>query len=86
MPNKIVQARVKEELKKQADELFASIGMSTADAIRIFLQQSVNDSGMPFTPKIKNPNSKTLEAINDIENGKVIKAKDRQSFYKDLGI
>ncbi|MFM2343465.1 MAG: hypothetical protein RLZZ210_73 [Pseudomonadota bacterium] len=86
MPNKIVQARVKEELKKQADELFASIGMSTADAIRIFLQQSVNDSGMPFTPRIKTPNSKTLQAINDIENGKTRKAKSKKDFYKELGI
>lgn len=86
MPNKIVQARVKAELKQQADELFASIGMSTADAIRIFLQQSVNDCGLPFTPKIKNPNPKTLKAIKDIETGKVIKAKDSKSFYKDLGI
>jgi len=86
MANKLVQARVREDLKMQADELFASIGMSTADAIRIFLQQAVNDCGLPFTPKIKNPNATTLKAIKDIENGKVIKAKDKKSFYKDLGI
>lgn len=45
-----VQSRVDASLKAQAEAVFSGMGMSTADAIRIFLQQTVNDGGLPFRP------------------------------------
>ena len=64
-----VQSRVSPELKKQADAIFTSMGLSTADAIRIFLQQVVNNGGLPFQPMAKRPNAKTREAMQELENG-----------------
>lgn len=69
MSSVTVQARISPELKQQADALFAALGLSTADAIRIFLQQSVNMGGLPFQPTIKRPNAETLEAMMEIEQG-----------------
>ena len=37
-------------LKKQAEELYASMGTSLSEAIRIFANQSVLEQQMPFTP------------------------------------
>ena len=64
-----VQARINPDLKQQADALFAALGLSTADAIRLFLQQAVNTGGLPFQPSIKRPNADTLEAMAEIERG-----------------
>ena len=41
--------------------------MTISEAIRIFLKQSVNSSGLPFRPHLKQPNSDTLKAFNETE-------------------
>ncbi len=60
-----VQTRVSEELKTQADALFKEMGLTTTDAIRMFLSQCVNQGGLPFTPTGKRPNAQTIDALND---------------------
>jgi DNA-damage-inducible protein J len=69
MSNVTIQARVSPELKKQADALFTALGLSTADAIWVFLQQSVNMGGLPFQLIVKRPNTETLEAMAELEQG-----------------
>ncbi len=69
MSNVTVQSRVNPDLKAQAESIFSNMGMSTADAIRIFLQQSVNVGGLPFQPHAKIPNAETLEAMEELANG-----------------
>ncbi len=84
--NDTVQARVSAELKAQAEAVFASMGLKTSDAIRLFLQQSVNIGGLPFQPKAKVPNVETLEAMKEIENGQGTRYKDADAMFKDLDI
>jgi DNA-damage-inducible protein J len=86
MANVTVQSRVKPELKASADALFAAIGMSTADAIRIFLQQSVNENGLPFQPHAKRPNAETLAAMRELDSRKGKRYKNSQEMYKALEI
>lgn len=69
MANVTVQARISPELKEEAETILAEIGLSTADAIRVFLQQTVNAGGLPFQPTAKRPNAETLEAMTELENG-----------------
>lgn len=69
MANITVQARISPELKEQAEAILAAIGLSTADAIRLFLQQTVNSGGLPFQPTAKRPNAETLEAMRELERG-----------------
>lgn len=69
MPNVTIQSRVKPELKQEAEAIFDAIGLSMGDAIRLFLQQSVNIGGLPFQPMVKQPNAETLAAINELESG-----------------
>ena len=67
MSSVTVQLQVSPELKKQAEAVFAALGLSTAGAIRMFLQQVVNTGGLPFQPTAKRPNPKTLEAMTELE-------------------
>ena len=43
-----VHTRVTDEIKKQADKLFSSLGLTTSQAITLFLTAAVNHNGMPF--------------------------------------
>lgn len=69
MQNVTVQARVSAELKREAEAIFAAIGLTTAEAIRIFMQQSVNSGGLPFQPTAKVPSPKSEHAITELADG-----------------
>jgi len=69
MPNVTIQARVSLELKEQAEAVFNAIGMTTAEAIRVFLMQAINSGGLPFQPTAKMPNAETVAAIMELEDG-----------------
>lgn len=43
-----VNIRMDEELKKQAEKLFADLGLNMTTAINVFVRQSVNYGGIPF--------------------------------------
>lgn len=66
--NTHVQARVSPELKEQADAIFNAMGLKTAEAIRLFLQQVVNTGGLPFQPRAKMLNAETIDAIKEMED------------------
>ncbi len=86
MANETVQSRVKPELKAEAEALFSAMGMSTAEAIRIFLQQSVNMGGLPFQPSARQPNAATLDAMNELKRGGGTRYTSSKELYEDLGI
>jgi DNA-damage-inducible protein J len=69
MANTTVQARISADLKEDAEAVFAAIGLTTAEAIRLFMQQTVNRGGLPFQPTAKMPNAETWGAITELEDG-----------------
>ena len=69
MPNVTVQARINPDLKKEAETILSEIGMTTAEAFRVFLKQVVNSGGLPFQPTVKVPNTETQAAILKLEKG-----------------
>ena len=62
-----IRARVDSNIKKEAEAIFAKIGLNTSQAINIFLNRVIQEKGIPFELKI--PNEETLEAIRELENG-----------------
>ncbi|PST48179.1 translation repressor RelB [Bifidobacterium callitrichos] len=66
--------RVDAELKRQAAELYESMGMSLNTAINVFLRQSVREHRMPFQPSLEPvlpetgyvaPNGITYKGLDD---------------------
>lgn len=53
--------RVDEKTKAQAAEALAAMGLSVADAVRIFLKRVVDEQAFPLEPKA--PNSETRAAM-----------------------
>lgn len=59
----MLHVRVDEELKTQASEALAAMGLSVSDAVRILLKRVVNDQAFPLELKV--PNAQTRAAMED---------------------
>ena len=79
MATSLIQVRVDEKLKKQADELFADLGLDTGTALRIFLKQALKVGGLPF--KVLKEKSKGYD-LDEAPSVKAIRA-EIQKMPKD---
>lgn len=59
------QVRIDENLKKQANELFAKLGMDMSGAMNIFLRQCVMRGGLPFEVTIPQYKPEVLDAMEE---------------------
>ncbi len=58
-----VRCRINPEVKVQAEEVLASIGMSISEAMRLFLKQVAVRGEFPLELKV--PNQKTMSAFKE---------------------
>ena len=63
-----VSIRMDTELKAQADELVAELGMNLSTAFNIFVRQSLREGGIPFEIRTDRPNKETIAAMLEAEN------------------
>ena len=63
-----ISIRMDTELKAQADELFAELGMNLSTAFTIFVRQSLREGGIPFEIRTDRPNKETIAAMLEAEN------------------
>ena len=59
--------RTDAQLKKEADRLFADLGMNFSTAVNTFLRQAVREQGLPFRPTRDVPNAETLAAMREAD-------------------
>ncbi|WP_165069011.1 type II toxin-antitoxin system RelB/DinJ family antitoxin [Desulfovibrio sp. ZJ200] len=74
--------RMDSTIKRQAQELFATLGMDMTTAVNIFLRQSIRRQGLPFDVALNRPNRETLEAIAEVREMK--KHPERYKGYTDV--
>ncbi|MBE6877144.1 MAG: type II toxin-antitoxin system RelB/DinJ family antitoxin [Ruminococcus sp.] len=63
-----LQVRLNDELKAQADELFASLGLDTSTAVRIFLTMALEKNGLPFEVKHHPLSAELSQAVYESRN------------------
>lgn len=81
-----INLRIEPEVKKEAELLFNSFGISVTDAINIFIRTSLMEGGFPFQIKQPRYNHETEMAMNEarkIMNGE-IKSKSYNSLSEIL--
>lgn len=61
--------KIDPELKKEAQEILDTFGLTLTGAINIFLRQVVREQAIPFRVGNPFPNDETLQAIRDARNG-----------------
>ncbi len=59
----MVHVRVDNEVKEQATEALAAMGLSVSDAVRLFLKRVVAEQAMPIELKV--PNAETQAAMKE---------------------
>lgn len=59
----MLHVRVDDEIKAQATEALAAMGLSVSDAVRILLKRVVSDQAFPLELKV--PNAQTREAMDE---------------------
>ena len=64
-----IHMRISPEVKSEADSILSRLGISTADAISIFLNQVILCGGLPFDVRLPIAKDDTLATIERIENG-----------------
>ena len=82
MKTALIQTRVEPDLKAEVERILREIGISTSEAITIFLNRVKMEKGIPFELKI--PNARTLEAMKDIEEGRVEKLKSSRAMFESM--
>lgn len=55
-----VRARVDDRLKRESERILDALGLTTTEAIRIFLHQVRLHKGLPFDLRLKEDNSDVL--------------------------
>ena len=63
----VLNLRIEPEIKTEAEELFASFGLTVTDAVNVFLRKSLMHGGFPFELVRCKPNAITQAAIDEAE-------------------
>ncbi|OWP26029.1 damage-inducible protein J [Fusobacterium polymorphum] len=85
----VINIRVNDEVKKEAETIFKSLGLNMSVAMNLFLKKCINENGIPFDLKL--PNNETIEALeetNKILNGDIERKsyKNTNELFEDLGV
>jgi DNA-damage-inducible protein J len=76
---RMIHARIDPRLKKSAERVFKQIGISTTEAIRLFLKQVELHRGLPFPVAV--PNKETVAAMMETNNPGALK---RYGSFREL--
>jgi DNA-damage-inducible protein J len=77
-----LNTRIEPALKSSAERILKKLGLSNAEAIRLFYTQICLNQGLPFDIKI--PNKATVAAMKEAESGKLKRFKSTEDLFKDL--
>jgi len=62
-----VRTRIDADLKQDVEKILSEIGLSTSQAITMFMKGIRRERGIPMELKI--PNERTIQAMRDVELG-----------------
>ncbi len=84
MKTDIISTRVDPSMKTEFTHVCEEIGLSPSQAIKLFAKAVINYGGIPFELKTKQPNIITVQAIQELEDGKGHKVKGASELFKEM--
>jgi DNA-damage-inducible protein J len=79
----MIRARITPDLKTESEKILKRIGLSTTEAITLFLTQIKLHKGLPF--KVEIPNKTTRETFKKTDEGKELhEYKNVDEFFKKM--
>ncbi|MDP6727297.1 MAG: type II toxin-antitoxin system RelB/DinJ family antitoxin [Candidatus Marinimicrobia bacterium] len=80
-----INIRTEPEIKKKAQSILKQLGMTTSEAINIFLYKVIMTGGLPFEVRI--PNEDTIAAMKEIDNNENLKIyENADDLFQQTGI
>ncbi len=70
MANVNINIRMDSDLKTQFESFCADMGMSMSTAFTVFAKKAVREYRIPFEIGAENPNSETIQAIEEVKQMK----------------
>lgn len=86
MKTDLISTRIEHSVKVEFTKICDDLGLSPSQAIKLFAKAVINHGGIPFELIAKKPNATTLKAMQDVENGRVLKSKNTADLFKKLGV
>jgi DNA-damage-inducible protein J len=81
----VITTRVESELKQNVEQVFRELGLTTTEAITLFLRQVNLHQGLPFMLKI--PNATTAQALQEAHSRHNLESfNSTKELFEDLGI
>jgi DNA-damage-inducible protein J len=80
--NSVVRARIDQRIKKEAEAVLASIGLTVSDAFRLMMIRIATERALPFQPLI--PNDETIEAMKAARRGELTTAESSENLLNRL--
>ncbi|HBY90430.1 type II toxin-antitoxin system RelB/DinJ family antitoxin [Ruoffia sp. FAM 20858] len=77
-----INVRIDDDLKKESTKILDSIGLDLNGAVKMFLKQVVLQEGILFKVSLKR--SQIIQALQDIDEGRVKQFDDIESLMEDL--
>ena len=74
-----IRARVKPELKRDAEAVLRKLGLTSSEAITLFLTQVKLNKGLPFPVRV--PNAETRRALEEARARKNVESFDDVSAW-----
>ncbi len=80
-----INIRTEPETKYEAESILKRLGMTTSEAINLFLRRIIMSKGIPFSVRL--PNEETVAAMKEIENGHHLDTSgDTEEMFEKSGI
>jgi len=80
-----ISVRTEPDTKKQAEIILKHLGLTTSEAINLFLRRVIIEKGLPFEVRI--PNEESMQALLDSElNRNTTTYKNADDLFEEMGI
>jgi DNA-damage-inducible protein J len=67
--NALVTTRINENIKQEAADVLATMGLTVSDAVRLMLTKIAREKSLPF--ELWQPNAETVAAMQEARSGKL---------------
>jgi DNA-damage-inducible protein J len=84
MKTEMLSTRIDADTKANFTNICDEIGLSPSQAIKLFAKAVINYGGIPFELKARQPNEKTISALNELIQGKGLKTDSIDSLISEL--
>lgn len=82
----MISIRIDHETKLEFTQVCEDIGLSPSQAIKLFTKAVINYGGIPFELRRKQPNKITLQAMQELNEGKGDKTTSTSALFKEFQV